>query len=55
MRYLQILFLNKNDLFEKKVMHSDIRNFFPVRTLLSMLSSWVLNVHRIMMVRPQIP
>ncbi|EPS99657.1 hypothetical protein FOMPIDRAFT_1024123 [Fomitopsis schrenkii] len=24
-----ILFLNKNDLFEKKVLHSDIRNFFP--------------------------
>lgn len=29
----QILFLNKNDLFEKKVMHSDIRNFFPVCAL----------------------
>ena len=28
----QILFLNKNDLFEKKVQHSDIKNFFPVRT-----------------------
>ena len=27
----QILFLNKNDLFEKKVQHSDIKNFFPVR------------------------
>ncbi|KIY69336.1 guanine nucleotide binding protein, alpha subunit [Cylindrobasidium torrendii FP15055 ss-10] len=24
-----ILFLNKNDLFEKKVLHSDIKNFFP--------------------------
>ncbi|PCH33175.1 heterotrimeric G-protein alpha subunit GPA2-like protein [Wolfiporia cocos MD-104 SS10] len=24
-----ILFLNKNDLFEKKVEHSDIKNFFP--------------------------
>jgi len=24
-----ILFLNKNDLFEKKIMHSDIKNFFP--------------------------
>ncbi|KAK0440031.1 heterotrimeric G protein alpha subunit 4 [Desarmillaria tabescens] len=24
-----ILFLNKNDLFEKKIPHSDIRNFFP--------------------------
>ncbi|KAH9836650.1 heterotrimeric G protein alpha subunit 4 [Rhodofomes roseus] len=24
-----ILFLNKNDLFEKKVVHSDIRSFFP--------------------------
>ncbi|KAI8983317.1 heterotrimeric G protein alpha subunit 4 [Trametes punicea] len=24
-----ILFLNKNDLFEKKVQHSDIKNFFP--------------------------
>ncbi|OJT08510.1 Guanine nucleotide-binding protein alpha-2 subunit [Trametes pubescens] len=24
-----ILFLNKNDLFERKVQHSDIRNFFP--------------------------
>ncbi|KAK0452847.1 heterotrimeric G-protein alpha subunit, GPA2-like protein [Desarmillaria tabescens] len=24
-----ILFLNKNDLFEKKVPHSDIKNFFP--------------------------
>ena len=29
----QILFLNKNDLFEKKVQHSDIRNFFPVRVV----------------------
>jgi guanine nucleotide-binding protein subunit alpha len=26
---LQILFLNKNDLFEKKVQHSPIKNFFP--------------------------
>ena len=26
----QILFLNKNDLFEKKVQHSPIKNFFPV-------------------------
>ena len=26
----QILFLNKNDLFENKVKHSDIKNFFPV-------------------------
>lgn len=26
----QILFLNKNDLFEKKITHSDIKNFFPV-------------------------
>ncbi|EIW86083.1 guanine nucleotide-binding protein alpha-2 subunit [Coniophora puteana RWD-64-598 SS2] len=24
-----ILFLNKNDLFEKKIAHSDIKNFFP--------------------------
>jgi len=24
-----ILFLNKNDLFQKKIAHSDIRNFFP--------------------------
>lgn len=27
---LQILFMNKNDLFEKKLPHSDIKNFFPV-------------------------
>ena len=27
---LQILFLNKNDLFEKKIQHSPIKNFFPV-------------------------
>ena len=26
----QILFLNKNDLFEKKIANSDIKNFFPV-------------------------
>ena len=26
----QILFLNKNDLFEKKIEHSDIKTFFPV-------------------------
>jgi guanine nucleotide-binding protein subunit alpha, other len=26
----QILFLNKNDLFEQKIPHSDIKNFFPV-------------------------
>jgi len=26
----QILFLNKNDLFEKKIQHSPIKNFFPV-------------------------
>ena len=26
----QILFLNKNDLFERKVQHSPIKNFFPV-------------------------
>jgi guanine nucleotide-binding protein subunit alpha, other len=25
----QILFLNKNDLFEEKIPHSDIKNFFP--------------------------
>jgi guanine nucleotide-binding protein subunit alpha, other len=29
-KVLQILFLNKNDLFEKKIEHSDIKNFFPV-------------------------
>ncbi len=28
---LQILFLNKNDLFQKKVPISDIKSFFPVR------------------------
>ena len=28
---LQILFLNKNDLFERKVLTSEIKNFFPVR------------------------
>ena len=27
----QILFLNKNDLFEQKIQTSDIKNFFPVR------------------------
>lgn len=27
---VQILFLNKNDLFEQKILHSDIKNFFPV-------------------------
>jgi guanine nucleotide-binding protein subunit alpha, other len=26
----KILFLNKNDLFEKKIAHSDIKNYFPV-------------------------
>ena len=31
---LQILFLNKDDLFVKKVQTSDIKNFFPVRRLL---------------------
>ena len=31
---LQILFLNKDDLFVKKVQTSDIKNFFPVRSLL---------------------
>lgn len=31
---LQILFLNKDDLFIKKVQSSDIKNFFPVRDLL---------------------
>lgn len=31
MLLLQILFLNKNDLFEKKVPVSDIKSFFPVR------------------------
>lgn len=34
----QILFLNKNDLFEKKVQHSPIKNFFPV-SLAQLLSS----------------
>ena len=24
------MFLNKNDLFEKKIQHSDIKNYFPV-------------------------
>ena len=36
----QILFLNKNDLFQRKIPHSDIKNFFPVR----MLSALVLEV-----------
>jgi hypothetical protein len=27
---LQILFLNKNDLFQKKIADSNIKNFFPV-------------------------
>jgi hypothetical protein len=27
---LQILFLNKDDLFQAKIMHSDIKTFFPV-------------------------
>ena len=27
----QILFLNKNDLFERKIEYSDIVNYFPVR------------------------
>jgi len=31
MTVLQILFLNKNDLFEKKVQVSPIKNYFPVR------------------------
>lgn len=31
---LQILFLNKSDLFEKRVPVSDIKNFFPVRKCL---------------------
>ena len=26
----QILFLNKNDLFERKILTSDIKSFFPV-------------------------
>jgi hypothetical protein len=28
----KILFLNKNDLFEKKIPNSNIKNFFPVRS-----------------------
>lgn len=35
----QILFLNKNDLFEAKVEHSDIKNFFPVRAIPLALAS----------------
>jgi hypothetical protein len=29
----QILFLNKDDLFQKKILHSDIKTFFPVSDL----------------------
>jgi hypothetical protein len=29
----QILFLNKDDLFQKKILNSDIKNFFPVSCL----------------------
>lgn len=35
----QILFLNKDDLFRKKIVHSDIKNFFPVRSLIAVLSA----------------
>lgn len=28
--YFKILFLNKDDLFQKKIQHSDIKTFFPV-------------------------
>ncbi|KAK0482796.1 guanine nucleotide binding protein, alpha subunit, partial [Armillaria novae-zelandiae] len=41
-----ILFLNKNDLFEKKIPHSNIKNFFPVRDVLprvlklSLINHW---------------
>ena len=30
----QILFLNKNDLFERKILTSDIKSFFPVSSAL---------------------
>lgn len=33
--YVKILFLNKNDLFERKIPTSDIKNFFPVSTTIS--------------------
>jgi len=36
-RYPQILFLNKDDLFKKKIVHSDIKNFFPVRRLIAIM------------------
>ena len=29
--FLQILFLNKDDIFKEKIKHSDIKNHFPVR------------------------
>lgn len=37
----QILFLNKNDLFEKKVQHSPIKNFFPVSPAESICYTWL--------------
>lgn len=29
----QILFLNKDDIFREKILHSDIKNHFPVRLM----------------------
>ena len=28
--FSQILFLNKEDLFDQRIKHSDVKNFFPV-------------------------
>jgi len=37
----KILFLNKNDLFERKIPTSDIKNFFPASSL-PLASNWEL-------------
>ena len=29
----QILFLNKEDLFDQRIKHSDVKNFFPVGSI----------------------
>jgi hypothetical protein len=36
----QILFLNKDDLFQKKILNSDIKNFFPASYFLPIGSSY---------------
>ena len=37
----QILFLNKEDLFDQRIKHSDVKNFFPVRSIAAILCAAV--------------